>query len=333
MIPPETGRLRQIVERFPGQRILVVGDLILDQFTWGRVDRISPEAPVPVVEVTKETFHLGGAANVVSNLAVLGAKPRLVGIVGKDGAGQQVLEALEDQGIGIEGIVQDPSRITTIKTRILAQNQQVCRTDRENRSSPDQSVLGQLGDLCDRFIGEANGIILSDYSKGVLSKELVHGLVEKSRQSEKFLAVDPKMSDFTDYRGACTVTPNKREAEYASGVPIIDEASLAVAGQKLLSEGGLDCLLITRGEEGMSLFENQTHSHIPAVAREVFDVTGAGDTVVSLLTLGVAAGASVLEAAMLANHAAGVVVGKLGTAAASIKEILTSVGESSPDHA
>ena len=333
MIPHEKGRLRQIVERFPGQSILVVGDLMLDQFIWGQVDRISPEAPVPVVEVTKETFHLGGAANVASNLAVLGGKPRLVGIVGKDGAGQQVLEALEDQGIGIEGVVRDPSRMTTVKTRILAQNQQVCRTDRESKSSVDQCVLGRLGDLCDRFIGEANGIILSDYSKGVLSKELVQDLVEKSVQSEKFLAVDPRMSDFTDYQGACAVTPNKKEAEYASGVQIVDEASLAVAGQTLLSTGKLDCLLITRGEEGMSLFENQAHSHISAVAREVFDVTGAGDTVVSLLTLGVAAGASIREAAILANHAAGVVVGKLGTAAASSKEILTSVEKSSPDYA
>jgi len=319
-------QLQKVVQQFSDQPILVVGDLMLDRFVWGRVERISPEAPVPVVEVVKETVHLGGAANVAYNLAVLKARPLLVGVVGSDEAGDRLVEELHRQEISSEGIVRDQGRSTTIKTRIIAHNQQVCRTDREDKTPFSQGTVDQMRSAYQTLLEQAQGMILSDYAKGALSAALVVDLIQEARQAKKFLAVDPKSDDFSVYRGASIVTPNKKEAVRASGVEIVDEASFIQAGEKLLEVIASDYLLITRGEEGMTLFEGKEHSHIPTVAREVFDVSGAGDTVIASLTLAVAAGASIRDAAILANHAAGVAVGKLGTAAASGEEILSSIG-------
>ncbi len=319
-------QLQKVVQQFSDQPILVVGDLMLDRFVWGRVERISPEAPVPVVEVVKETVHLGGAANVAFNLAVLKARPLLVGVVGSDEAGDRLVEELHRQKISSEGIVRDEGRATTIKTRIIAHNQQVCRTDREDKTPLSQGTVDQVTSAYQTLLEQVKGMIISDYAKGALSLALVVDLIQEARQAKKFLAVDPKAGDFSVYRGASIVTPNKKEAVRASGVEIVDEASFIQAGEKLLEVTASDYLLITRGEEGMTLFEGKEHSHIPTVAREVFDVSGAGDTVIASLTLAVAAGASILDAAILANHAAGVAVGKLGTAAASGEEILSSIG-------
>ena len=319
-------QLQKVVQQFSDQPILVVGDLMLDRFVWGRVERISPEAPVPVVEVVKETVHLGGAANVAYNLAVLKARPLLVGVVGSDEAGDRLVEELHRQEISSEGIVRDKGRSTTIKTRIIAHNQQVCRTDREDKTPLSQGTVDQIRSAYQTLLEQAKGIIISDYAKGALSAALVVDLIQEARQAKKFLAVDPKSGDFSVYRGASIVTPNKKEAVRASGVEIVDEASFIQAGEKLLEVTASDYLLITRGEEGMTLFEGKEHSHIPTVAREVFDVSGAGDTVIASLTLAVAAGASIRDAAILANHAAGVAVGKLGTAAATGEEILSSIG-------
>lgn len=319
-------QLQKVVQQFSDQPILVVGDLMLDRYVWGRVERISPEAPVPVVEVVKETVHLGGAANVAYNLAVLKARPLLVGVVGRDEAGDRLVEELHRQEISSEGIVRDKGRSTTIKTRIIAHNQQVCRTDREDKTPLSQGTVDQMRTAYQPLLEQAKGMILSDYGKGALSEALVVELIQEARRTKKFLAVDPKAGDFSVYRGASIVTPNKKEAVRASGVEIVDEASFIQAGEKLLEVTASDYLLITRGEEGMTLFDGKEHSHIPTVAREVFDVSGAGDTVIASLTLAVAAGASILDAAILANHAAGVAVGKLGTAAASGEEILSSIG-------
>ena len=319
-------QLQKVVQQFSDQPILVVGDLMLDRFVWGRVERISPEAPVPVVEVVKETVHLGGAANVAYNLAVLKARPLLVGVVGSDEAGDRLVEELHRQEISSEGIVRDKGRSTTIKTRIIAHNQQVCRTDREDKTPLSQGTVDQMRSTYQNLLDQVQGMILSDYAKGALSAALVMDLIQEARQAKKFLAVDPKSGDFSVYRGASIVTPNKKEAVRASGVEIVDEASFIQAGEKLLEVIASDYLLITRGEEGMTLFEGKEHSHIPTVAREVFDVSGAGDTVIASLTLAVAAGASIRDAAILANHAAGVAVGKLGTAAATGEEILSSIG-------
>jgi len=319
-------QLQKVVRQLSDQPILVVGDLMLDRFVWGRVERISPEAPVPVVEVVKETVHLGGAANVAYNLAVLKARPLLVGVVGSDEAGDRLVEELHRQEISSEGIVRDKGRSTTIKTRIIAHNQQVCRTDREDKTPLSQETVDQMKSAYQPLLEQVQGMILSDYAKGALSAALVVDLIQEARQAKKFLAVDPKAGDFSVYRGASIVTPNKKEAVRASGVEIVDEASFIQAGEKLLEVIASDYLLITRGEEGMTLFEGKEHSHIPTVAREVFDVSGAGDTVIASLTLAVAAGASIRDAAILANHAAGVAVGKLGTAAATGEEILSSIG-------
>jgi D-beta-D-heptose 7-phosphate kinase/D-beta-D-heptose 1-phosphate adenosyltransferase len=319
-------QLQKVVQQFSDQPILVVGDLMLDRYVWGRVERISPEAPVPVVEVVKETVHLGGAANVAYNLAVLNARPLLVGVVGRDEAGDRLVEELHRQEISSEGIVRDKGRSTTIKTRIIAHNQQVCRTDREDKTPLSQGTVDQMRSAYQPLLEQAKGIIISDYAKGACSEALVVDLIQEARQAKKFLAVDPKAGDFSVYRGASIVTPNKKEAVRASGVEIVDEASFIQVGEKLLEVIASDYLLITRGEEGMTLFEGKEHSHIPTVAREVFDVSGAGDTVIASLTLAVAAGASIRDAAILANHAAGVAVGKLGTAAATGEEILSSIG-------
>ncbi len=319
-------QLQKIVQQFSDQPVLVVGDLMLDRFVWGRVERISPEAPVPVVEVIKESVHLGGAANFAYNLSVLKARPLLVGVVGSDEAGDRLVEELHRQEISSEGIVRDDTRATTIKTRIIAHNQQVCRTDREDKAPLSEGIVGQIRGAYQTFLGEAKGVIISDYAKGALSAALVVELIQEAREAKKFVAVDPKAGDFSVYRGASIVTPNKKEAARASGVEIVDEVSFIQAGEKLLEVTASDYLLITRGEEGMTLFEGKEPSHIPTVAQEVFDVSGAGDTVIASLTLAVAADASIREAAILANHAAGVAVGKLGTAAATGEEILSSLG-------
>ena len=321
-------RLESLLEAFQGRHLLVIGDLILDRFIWGEVDRISPEAPVPVVSISHETVHLGGAANVAANLVGLGAVPHLVGLVGRDLEGRTLLEELQREGIDPAGVITSEGRSTTVKTRIIARQQQVCRADREDRHPLPESERSAIQQQAARELDRIRAVILSDYGKGMLSTPLTGSLIARCRQEDRFLAIDPKPGDFADYHSAALITPNKKEAEQASGIAITDEASLHSAGAALLERTGAGSLLITRGEEGMTLFEAGGPSHIPTVAREVFDVTGAGDTVIATLTLAVACGASLREAAFLANHAAGIVVGKLGTAAVSPSEILDSVDTS-----
>ena len=326
MISSEKSRLTGILNAFSNQSVLVVGDFMLDKFVWGKVERISPEAPVPVVEVSRETIHLGGAANVAANLAAMGARPVPVGVIGPDDPGETILKELQRLGISTEGVVKDKNRITSVKTRILARHQQVCRADREDRKPISEAVRNRIVEISTQAMPRASGVILSDYSKGVLTAELIRTLIMKSREAGKFLAVDPKTANFPLYRHASIITPNKKEAERAAGLAISDESSLIRAGRILLESTLSDSLLITRGEEGMTLIEEKGEFHIPTSGREVFDVTGAGDTVIASLTLGVAAGATLREAAILANHAAGVVVGRLGTAVATVEEIRKSVG-------
>jgi D-beta-D-heptose 7-phosphate kinase/D-beta-D-heptose 1-phosphate adenosyltransferase len=321
-------RLSEVVSGFSNCTIAVIGDLILDEFVWGNVERISPEAPVPVVEVTRESEHLGGAANVALNLTGLGAKVDLVGVVGKDLAAERLSERLVSCGMSIDSVVRDSERRTTIKTRIVAHHQQVCRTDRETKKNLPPTIREKVIDCAREAIAKADAVILSDYGKGVLSDEISALLIEYCREKSKFVAVDPKVNDFSHYGQASIITPNKWEAELASGVSISDDASLEQAGKKILRITSAHDVLITRGHEGMSLISAEGRLDIPTVAREVFDVTGAGDTVIATLALGVAAGATVHEAAVLANHAAGVVVGKLGTASASINELFYSLSGS-----
>jgi D-glycero-beta-D-manno-heptose-7-phosphate kinase len=320
-VVPSLDRLEAAIDRFPTVRIAVVGDLILDSFIWGKVERISPEAPVPVVEVVRETECLGGAANVARNLAALQAQPILVGVVGADAAGDRFLDLLGRDGIAGEGVVVDGSRRTTAKSRIIAHHQQVCRFDREDRRPPATECLDDVGHRALASLSTVQAVIISDYAKGLISSALTAPLIEKCRSGGIVIAADPKARDLVPYRGVDVITPNKHEAELASGVSIVDDESLGLAARIVQERSRALQVLITRGEEGMSLLDGDLLHDFPAVAREVFDVTGAGDTVIAVFALALAAGATSEEAAFLSNHAAGVVVGKLGTATLTRDEL------------
>jgi len=308
--------------------LLVVGDIMLDHFIWGKVSRISPEAPVPVVDIQNESIMLGGAANVLNNITSLGGKAVICGVVGNDEMGKKIVHELRLQDVDTEGLVVEASRPTTIKTRVIAHSQQVVRFDRESRgeisSESEKLILGYVK----RNIGSISGIIVSDYSKGVVTNALVAGLVKTARAAGIPVAVDPKVNHFDYYKGVTVVTPNNLEASQASGIEIVDDTTLAAAGQKLLDRLKNESVLITRGEHGMSLFRRGMKPvHIPTVAKEVFDVTGAGDTVIAIFMLALAAGAPMDEAAMIANHAAGIVVGEIGTATVKLDQLKKAIQE------
>jgi D-glycero-beta-D-manno-heptose-7-phosphate kinase len=326
MLKVARARAEQLTEKFAGRRLLVLGDLMLDEFIWGRVRRISPEAPVPVVEVERQTLVLGGAGNVAANLVALGAQPVPLGVVGNDTDAERLRASLKAVGISDAGIVVDSARATTLKTRIIAHNQQVVRADRESRA-PISAAIEDV--IIEHFTGElttADAVVVSDYSKGLLTPKVLAGTLAAARQRDIPVCLDPKTRSFEMYQPVTIITPNNQEAAEAAGLAIEDEASLIEAGRRLL--GGIDCraVLITRGEEGMALFTDGGEvTRIPTVAREVYDVTGAGDTVIATLALALAAGATFAEAAILANHAAGVVVGKVGTATVTRDELLETI--------
>ncbi len=310
-----------LIRRFKQARLLVVGDLMLDQFIWGSVDRISPEAPVPVVQVTRETFHLGGAANVVHNIQALGGHATACGILGRDTAGRRVISQLKHVGAGTTGVTTSRATVTVRKTRIIAHNQQVVRFDREQRDHAGRAAAAMLRFL-ERQASRFDAVVLSDYGKGVVTPELLQMLRAARAQRPFRLIVDPKKPNFPYYSGMTLATPNLLEASTAAGLDIHDEASLRLAGQRLLERWDAEAILITRGEHGMTLFRpHAAPRHFPTAARQVFDVTGAGDTVVAACALALAAGATFEDAASLANHAAGVVVGKIGTATVSAAEL------------
>ncbi len=320
-------RATGLVDSFRKASVLVVGDVIMDHFIWGKVERISPEAPVPVVEVTRETVLLGGSANVVNNITALGGRCYLTGIVGRDRDGTLLLKMLRERGVELGGIVVDSRRPTTIKTRIIAHSQQVVRFDREKKSPISQRKIARILDYVEKTLKKVDVVVVSDYSKGLVTEELMEGLKELARQRQKPIVVDPKVEHFHYYHGVELVTPNNLEASRASGVEIRDEETLHRAGRILLDSLGSEAVLITRGEQGMSLFEKDRDTHIPTVAREVYDVSGAGDTVVGVMALALSAGADYREAAVLANMAAGIVVGKVGTAVVHPEELLDVIKE------
>ena len=305
---------------------LVIGDLMLDEYLWGKAERISPEAPVQVVDVVREELRLGGAGNVVNNLIELGAQVTVCSVVGEDQNGWALLSAFNRRGVAIDSIFRDPSRRTSRKTRVVAANQQILRIDRESRNplsvEIEQQVCNWISANCCRF-----GVILaSDYLKGVLTPNVIASVIEAARPAGIPVLVDPKGTDFSRYRGATILTPNRKEAEAASGVAIHDTESLVRAAGTLMERNGLGHLLITRSEEGMSLFTQAAEPvHIPTVAREVFDVSGAGDTVLAFLAIGMAGGLGMTEAARLANIAAGIAVGKLGTSTVTPLEIINAL--------
>jgi D-beta-D-heptose 7-phosphate kinase/D-beta-D-heptose 1-phosphate adenosyltransferase len=320
--------LTKVLSRFTKVKILVVGDIMIDRFIWGKVSRISPEAPVPVVLVDKETFLLGGAANVVNNIHALGGGVSLCGIVGDDEMSEKILQKLNEMGIAAQGVFVGEGRQTTVKTRIIGHHQQLVRIDRETTEELKGPALRKVSEFLKKNMDHFDGMVLSDYGKGLLTKELIRGTIRKAREEGKFVMVDPKVKNFFFYKGATVVTPNTAEASAASGVIIHDLPTLRKAGRLLLRRLNCDALVITRGEEGMAIFEpHQEPFLVPTVAKEVYDVTGAGDTVIGTMALALGAGAGVIEAAKLANYAAGIVVGKVGTATVHRDELMTVIKE------
>ncbi len=319
--------LKQAVTDFGKARILVIGDIIVDHFIWGNVSRISPEAPVPVVNVTHDNLLLGGAANVLHNLFALGAKASLCGVVGEDAMGDQLFSLLADLGASTDGVVQSPNRPTTIKTRIIAQSQQVVRFDREKSVPLSPESHRKILAFLDRQLDEVEVIVISDYDKGMISESFMDSLRDRLRSRPRIkVVVDPKPRQPARFQGATLVTPNHHEAELMSGITITDEASLSQAAHRLQEMLLCEAVLITRGEAGMTLFERDLPAYtIPTVAKEVYDVTGAGDTVIATLALGLGVGLSSAEAATLANFAAGIVVGKIGTATATTAQLLEAI--------
>ena len=319
-------RAQKLLAAMEGRRVVVVGDVMLDEFLWGRVARISPEAPVPVVEITSQTFHLGGAANVACNVRSLGGETAIAGVVGRDAAGQRLRDALATSGVEDALSVDHAGRPTTHKMRIIAHHQQVVRADREDAGEIGTALEDAVAEALRASLRGAGAVILSDYQKGVVTRRLMKVVLDAARRAGIPLLVDPKVRHFALYRGATVVTPNQLEAEQATGVRIRDTASLREAGARILKALRCQAALITRGEQGMALFEQaRAPVEIATAAQQVFDVTGAGDTVIATLALALAAGAGLPEAAMLANYAAGVVVGKIGTATVSPEEVLAAI--------
>ncbi len=320
--------LLTILDKLAEARILVIGDIMLDSYVFGDANRLSPEAPVPVVRVDSEIARPGGAANTAANVLALGAEVTLVSLIGEAARGEDLKALIEDEGIRTEGLVVDKDRQTTFKERVLARNQQIARVDRES-SGPVSSASANL--LVDNFITAlegVNGVILSDYGKGVVTPRTSAAIIESAREHGIVVTVDPKVEHFHIYRHVTSITPNHFEAEKAAGIPASDEKNLDRIGRRLLEMLESSAVLITRGKDGMALYHaDGTSERIPTRAREVYDVAGAGDTVIAVYTAALAVGASHLEAAQLANFAASVVIGKVGTATANREEIRRNIND------
>ncbi|HRY38348.1 MAG TPA: D-glycero-beta-D-manno-heptose-7-phosphate kinase [Smithellaceae bacterium] len=316
----------EIIANFPRSGVLVVGDVMVDHFIWGKVSRISPEAPVPVVDVQKDSVMLGGCANVLNTIYAMGGQVFVTGVIGADEIGQGLLKQLRDREIDTAGIIVEKARPTTLKTRIVAHGQQVVRFDHESRDLISEKSRAKILAYVKSLRVKIGAIVISDYSKGVVSRELIDGIRNIAKDSKIFLCVDPKQSDFSIYAGVHVITPNHHEAQRAAGLEIANGDDLLRLGETLLNKFDFQALLVTRGEEGMSLFERGRqidHTHFSAQAKEVYDVTGAGDTVIGVLALALASQANLKEATSLANHAAGIVVGKVGTSTVSREELIS----------
>ena len=311
-----------LFSKFKNVKILVAGDVMLDRFWWGDVTRISPEAPVPVVHLNKTSLAAGGAANVAANISTLGATPYLLGCVGTDPEASELSEVISSTGIATDGLIRISSRKTTVKTRILAHGQQIARVDQETAVPLGVEDTEELINVFERLLSSVNAIVLSDYAKGCLSTKAIAHIISSAKERSIPVIVDPKGRDFSRYRGATILTPNRREAAIACNIDDTGRTIVESAGKKLLGELDLSALLVTEGPDGMTLFEADRRAvDLPATAREVYDSTGAGDTVIAALAVSLAAGFSVYQAATIANTAAGLAVEKLGTATVSIAEV------------
>lgn len=319
----ETTKFRNIISGFNRTKILVIGDLILDEFVWGSCARISPEAPVPVVWVERESYMPGGASNVASNIRALEGNVYIAGVVGDDERREKLLGLLSEAGVATEGVVTDPSRPTTLKTRIVAGHQQVVRIDRERVDHLSGRILKGIVSYAKKVIPQVDAVIIEDYGKGVITPSLLKEVIRFAKSHKKIITVDPKEEHISYYKGVTSLTPNSSEASIASGIKIKDEKTLRFAGSKILQRLKSESVLITLGEKGMCLFQKDGRvTHILTAAQEVFDVSGAGDTVIAVFTLAMACGVDTLTAARLANVAAGIVVGKAGVAVTDQKELI-----------
>ncbi|MBN1841690.1 MAG: D-glycero-beta-D-manno-heptose-7-phosphate kinase [Deltaproteobacteria bacterium] len=315
------------ISKFEKCHILVIGDLMIDEYVWGEVDRISPEAPVQVVSVLRDSVTLGGAGNVVNNLVALGAQVTVAGVLGAGANADLLMKMFRELGVDTAGVTQDPTRPTTKKTRIIGGHQHVLRIDRETRQEISEEQVNTLVCFAKDRIDTFDLILVSDYGKGLVSETLLRQIIDVANQNKKRIIVDPKGLNFRKYAGATAITPNKKEASLAAGIEIVDDASLEAAGEKLLRGIPVQMVLMTCGKEDMVLFEQgkEPYRIIIGEARQVFDVSGAGDTVVSVLGLGLASGCSFRQAAAIANVAAGIVVEKVGTATVSRKELQSAL--------
>jgi len=329
--PPKTpkitipkSRFTSLVHQFKKNHLIVVGDFILDEFVWGSVDRISPEAPVPVVRVDRESFMPGGALNVANNVRSLKGIVYPCGVVGRDLYGRMLLKVMRREKIETGGVIYDQSRPTTLKTRVIAHSQQVVRFDREKSGNINEADSKQILKFVRETLNKTHVMIIEDYGKGVVTPDLLCEIIQLAKSRKIPTLVDPKEKNFAYYRGVTAITPNKKEAFAAYGVKSSDNPpSIEKVGEGLIDKFECEAVLITLGEEGMMLFErNGDVTKIPTAAQEVYDVSGAGDTVISVFGLALASGATMKEAAFLANAAAGVVVGKLGTATLTQEELI-----------
>ena len=317
-------RAFSIIENFSRSSVLVVGDIMADHFIWGRVSRISPEAPVPVVEVSRDNLTLGGCANVLNNIFAMGGRVYLAGVIGADETGMRLISEFQNRGVDTSGIVAEAGRPTTLKTRIVAHGQQMVRFDREDRRPVQAKSIRKMLSYIRSIRSDLGALVISDYNKGAVTRSFLDGIRKVISDRPIFTCVDPKAKDFSLYEGFDIITPNHHEAGHAAGEEIQNGQDHVRVGMKLMQKFSFQAILITRGESGMSLFEKDgpvKHTEFPTEAREVFDVTGAGDTVIGIFALSMAAGASFREAAYLANHAAGIVVGKAGTATVTREEL------------
>ena len=321
-------RLLVLLRKFRRSHLLVVGDLMLDRFIWGDVERISPEAPIPVLRVTSESYRLGGAANVIHNIRSLGARVTACGVVGRDETGKRLLQGLQEIGISTKGVFAERQFQTTQKSRIIARprHQQIVRLDRENHGEIRPLVLRRIRQFVEQQADRCDGIVISDYGKGVIHPELLELIADLVRERNFLCVADPKKENFRAYHNATLVTPNREEASQASGVEIRDEVSLREAGRRLLQIWQAKAVLITRGPEGMSLFRpGREVRHFSTAPREMFDVTGAGDTVVAACSLALASGSTYEEAVVIANLAAGLVGDEVGTVAVPLAKLRKAV--------
>ena len=306
-------RIKDIFKRFIKKRILVIGDVMVDEYLSGKVSRISPEAPVPVVDISEQTIRFGGAANVAYNLLHLGCVPILVGIVGEDLMGKYFLEIMGDNGMVSEGIIQIPDRPTTVKTRIIGHSQHIVRVDKESSDYLNSKYEKKIMEIAGSFINNIDAIILQDYNKGILTSRIIDFIISAAQKNKKLITVDPKFTNFFAYKNISVFKPNIKEIETAFAIKIKDQNDLIAIGKKLLEKIKAACVLITRGAAGMSLFEaDKEPVHVATRARNVSDVSGAGDTVISTFTAASVGGASFREAAVIANYAAGIVCEEIG---------------------